>query len=157
MNLNTKKARQYLVYWMYALSLGHLLIGIALPLLIDQTFLESYHRMVEAGFWTTHAPVAARAQQVWWISLFGATIQNIAIWMAALTRLGDVHRSRFAWLALIIGVIIWAPQDIWVSYSAGVMIHVWIDVFAVLSLLPPLVLLWWMDGTVAPLNNTLNG
>ena len=78
----------------------------------------------------------------------------IAIWMAALTRLGDVHRSRFAWLALTIGVIIWAPQDIWISYSAGVMMHVWIDVFAVLSLLPPLVLLWWMDGTVAPLNST---
>jgi hypothetical protein len=147
--MDTKKIRRCLIYWMYALSLAHLFVGIGLPLLVDQAFIEPYHRSVEAGFWVNQAPAAARAQQMWWISLFGATIQNVAIWMAALTRLGDVHRSRFAWLALVIGVAVWAPQDMWISYTAGAMIHVWIDAVAVFSLVPPLLWLWWIDRKAA--------
>lgn len=137
--------RKYFIWWLYVASVVHFLVGVALPWLAPLPFLDVYHRSVEAGFWIGAAPDAARTQQIWWISLFGATIQNVGIWMAALVRLGDQHRSRFAWAALIMGVIVWAPQDMWISFQAGAMTHLWVDVFALVSLLPPLVLLFLVD------------
>ena len=108
---------------------------------------DPYHRLLEAGFWTNTAPDAVHAQQVWWIGLFGATIQNVGIWMAALIRLGELHRSRFAWLSLLFGILVWAPQDMWISYTKGVLVHVWIDCFALLIIVPPLLLLAHNDKT----------
>ena len=137
--------RHKLIYWLYAISLGHIVIGVVLVCLIHLSIFDEYHRMIERGFWVASAPESARSQQVWWVSLFGATIQNVGIWMAALIHLGDLHRSRFAWLSLLMGVLIWAPQDMWISYTKGALIHVWIDLFALLVIVPPLLLLAYND------------
>ncbi len=147
MKKSTSHWRKYCIWCLYASSVAHVLVGIALPWLAPLPFLDAYHRMVEMGFWTGAAPAAARTQQIWWMSLFGATIQSVGIWMAALTRLGDQHRSSFAWTALLFGVIVWAPQDMWISHQAGATLHVWVDGFALLSLLPPLVFLLLLDGS----------
>jgi hypothetical protein len=143
----TPTQRHTLIYWLYAISIGHVLVGILLPLVIHLPFFDPYHRLLEAGFWLNTAPDAVRAQQVWWIGLFGATIQNVGIWMAALIRLGELHRSRFAWLSLLFGILVWAPQDMWISYTKGVLVHVWIDCFALLIIVPPLLLLAHNDKT----------
>ncbi len=149
--------RKYCIWWLYVASAVHFLVGVALPWLAPLPFLDAYHRSVEAGFWNDAAPVAARAQQIWWISLFGATIQSVGIWMAALVRLGDQHRSRFAWFSLLLGVIVWAPQDMWISFQAGAMAHLWVDAFALVSLLPPLVFLFVVDRVVVPCSANLAG
>lgn len=151
-NTNTSTWRKYCIWWLYASSVAHVLVGIALPWLASLSLLEAYHRMLEAGFWTDAAPAAARAQQIWWMSLFGATIQSVGIWMATLTRLGDQHRSSFAWAMLLLGVVVWAPQDMWISHQAGATLHVWVDVFALLSLLPPLVFLFLLDRCATSTN-----
>jgi hypothetical protein len=134
-----------LIYWMYAISLGHILVGLILAFCIHLPLFEDYHRMIESGFWPSTAPASARAQQVWWISLFGATIQNVGIWMAALIRLGELHRSRFAWLSLLLGIFIWAPQDIGISYAKGALIHIWVDLLALAIMIPPLLILAYKD------------
>ena len=140
-----ERFRPWVIRWMYGVVVGHLAVGMLLPWIADLAMLDAYHRRVEAGFWPHVAPAAARAQQVWWISLFGPTVQSLAIWMGALTHLGDRQRSSFVWMWLIAGIVIWAPQDMFISARAGAWIHVWIDSFALVTMLPPLVWLWCYD------------
>jgi hypothetical protein len=134
---------------MYAVVAAHLLVGVLLPLIAGAASLDFYHRSIEAYFWANNAPAAARAQQVWWISLFGPTVQAASIWMAVLVLMADKQRNPLAWLGLIAGLVVWAPQDILISLRANCVIHVWIDSLALLSMLPPLIWLMrhdWKKG-----------
>jgi len=143
--MNTIATRKWLVRWMYAAVAIHLLIGVLLPLISNATLFESYHHRIETHFWGNAIPAAARAQQVWWISLFGPTVQAASIWMAVLLVIADKQRNAFAWIGLIAGIAVWAPQDILISLQAQCEAHVWIDSFAVISMLPPLVWLFQQD------------
>lgn len=143
--MHTQRTRIWAVRWTYAAVIAHLLVGILLPWVADASIFDAYHRGIEAAFWGHTAPASARAQQVWWIALFGPTVQGAAIWMAALARIGDRQRSAAAWGWLIAGILIWAPQDMLVSLRADCWLHVWIDCFALASMLPPLVWLCWHD------------
>jgi hypothetical protein len=46
---------------------------------------------------------------------------------------------------LIAGILLWAPQDMWLSAQQQVWSHVWLDGFALLVLLPPLFWLYRHD------------
>jgi hypothetical protein len=143
--MNEPTMRRAMVWWVYATVIGHLAAGLLLPWIMDASLFDAYHRAIEQAFWGQAAPPAARAQQLWWIALFGPTVQGLAVWMAALVRIGEVHRSRFAWGALIAGIVLWAPQDIFISLRAACWPHVWIDCVALVAMLPPLAWLWKHD------------
>jgi hypothetical protein len=138
--------RTLVVTWMYGVAAVHLLVGIALPWIGGWGLLDGYHQSVEAWFWSGNAPAAARAQQEWWMALFGPTVQSLSLWMAALIYVGDRHRSAFAWAMLLAGVLLWAPQDMLYSLRANAWIHVWVDLVAVATMVPPLAWLWWKDA-----------
>lgn len=137
--------RKWLIRWLYGAALVHLIVGVALPWIGNLPLVDGYHRHVEAAFWGAQAPDAARAQQVWWIALFGPTIQGLSLWMGALVYFGQRYKSAVAWGMLILGILVWAPQDIVISLWANSWIHVWVDGFAILTMLPPLVWLWQHD------------
>jgi hypothetical protein len=139
------RARRWLVYWLYGAALAHLLAGVLLPWVSGLPFLDDYHRTITAGFWHGAAPVEAHAQQAWWMALFGPTVQSVGLWMFALVQLGHRHRSAAVWAWLTAGIVLWAPQDMWLSLRAGVAANVWLDAFAVATMLPPMVWLWKMD------------
>jgi hypothetical protein len=143
--INPEKVRAWMIRWMYAIVLVHLAVGILLPWIVGLPIFDNYHRSIEAAFWGHHAPAAARAEQLWWISLFGPTIQGVALWMGALTRIGERLRSAFAWGWLIVGVALWAPQDMLLSLRADAWPHVWLDCLTLLVMLPPLIWLWRHD------------
>jgi len=137
--------RTWAVRYTYAAIAAHLLVGALLPLIMNAAIFDGYHRAIELAFWGPQAPAAARAQQVWWISLFGPTVQAAALWMGALAWIGDRQRNAFAWGALIAGMVLWAPQDMLISLRAACWTHVWIDAFAVVSMLPPMIYLFIID------------
>lgn len=120
-------------------------LGMLLPLIAGAPLFDGYHRAIETAFWGPAIPPEARAQQVWWISLFGPTVQAAAVWMAALAWMGDRQRNALAWGALIAGLVLWAPQDMLISLQANCWAHVWIDSFAVAAMLPPLIYLFVID------------
>lgn len=148
--MTSESVRVWLIRWMYATALVHLAVGLALPWIGNLPVFDTYHRSIEAAFWGADAPAAARGQQVWWISLFGPTVQGLSLWMTALIYCGSRHQSRMAWGALIAGILIWAPQDMLISLRANCWTHVWVDSFAVATMLPPLVWLWLTDRPAAP-------
>jgi len=137
--------RRIVVRWMYAAAIAHLLVGAAIPWIAGASWLDAYHRDIERHFWSTAAPEAARAQQIWWMSLLGATVQCAAVWMLALVHLGNRLRKREVWGWLLAGLSIWAPQDMLLSWQAQVWGHVAIDVAALVTMVPPLVWLWRRD------------
>ncbi|WP_175884486.1 DUF393 domain-containing protein [Burkholderia sp. BCC0044] len=139
------KLRRVAVNAMYAAAIAHLLVGVVIPWIAGAPWLDAYHRGIERHFWSTAAPEAARAQQVWWMSLLGATVQCAAVWMLALVHLGNRLRTREVWGWLLAGLLIWAPQDMLLSWQAQVWGHVAIDVAALVAMVPPLVWLWRRD------------
>ena len=143
--------RTWAVRWTYAAIAGHLVVGLLMPWLADAAVFAGYHRAIETRFWGPAVPPAAHAAQLWWISLFGPTVQAAAVWMGALAWMGDRQRNAFAWGALIAGLLLWAPQDMLVSLRQGCWDHVVIDTVALVTMLPPLVYLYLVDRRgVAP-------
>lgn len=140
--------RNFSILWLYGIAAVHFLGGALLPWIGNFALLESYHHSIESAFWPTHIPEGTRALQVWWLSLFGASIQTLGIWMAALIYVGARYRSSASWLFLFLGFAVWAPQDILISLRANIWMHVWLDLFVLLIILPPLIYLWWQDRNV---------
>ncbi|OXI21552.1 thiol-disulfide oxidoreductase DCC family protein [Burkholderia sp. AU15512] len=139
-------ARRIVVTWMYCAALAHLLVGVAVPWVASAPWLDAYHRAIELHFWTGTAPDAAHAQQIWWMSLMGATVQCASVWMLALVHLGNRLQKREVWGWLLAGLLIWAPQDMLFSLQAQVSGHVAIDAAALVAMVPPLVWLWRRDA-----------
>lgn len=137
--------RTWTVRYVYASVAAHLLVGMLLPLVAGAPLFDRYHDDIGAAFWGGAVPAQSRAVQVWWISLFGPTVQAAAVWMGALAWMGDRQRNAFAWGALIAGIVLWAPQDILISLQAQCWVHVWLDSFAVAAMLPPLIYLFLID------------
>lgn len=138
-------ARNWTIRWLYAAVAVHLLVGLLLPWQAGSTLLDGYHLAIEGSFYADGAPPPARSHQLWWMALFGPTVQAAAVWMGALVWLGARGREPFAWGALIAGLLLWAPQDILVSLRADCWPHVWLDAFALVAMLPPLVWLFYTD------------
>lgn len=139
-------ARRIVVSWMYGAAIVHLLVGAALPWIAGLPVLDGYHVGIERHFWAGAAPLAARLQQLWWMSLFGATLQGMSIWMLALVHLGNRLRRRAVWGWLLAGLLLWAPQDLLMSWRAGIGMHIAADVAALAALVPPLAWLWRRDA-----------
>lgn len=134
---------------MYGVAAVHLAVGVLLAWIANVDALNFYHLRIEEAFWGGIAPAAARAQQVWWISLFGATVQSMSLWMWALVHIGNKQRVAAAWGWLIAGIVVWAPQDMWISMQVQVWLHVVVDLVALLVMLPPLVWLYRHDKRIA--------
>ncbi|MYM69082.1 cell division protein [Pseudoduganella sp. FT55W] len=142
------RTRSLLVRWIYGVAVVHLVVGVLLPLCAEMAITEAYRRSIEGFFFGGEAPLAGRALHSWWISLFGPTVQAAAIWMAGLAVIGDQQRNAFAWLMLILGLIVWAPQDMLISARAHCWINLWIDLAAVAVMLPPLLWLCKLDWAI---------
>ncbi len=140
--------RTWLVRWIYAVVAAHLAVGVLLPLCADSVWSEGYRRGIEGFFFSGAAPDGARALHMWWLSLFGPTVQAAAIWMAGLAVVGDKQRNAFAWAMLILGLLVWAPQDMLISARAHCWINLWIDLLALAVMLPPLLWLCKLDLAV---------
>jgi hypothetical protein len=137
--------RTWLVRWIYAVVAMHLLVGVLLPLCAGSSLTEGYRRGIEDFFFGIDASAGGRALHVWWLSLFGPTVQAAAIWMAGLAVLGDKQRNAFAWAMLVLGLLVWAPQDMLISARAHCWTNLWIDIAAVAVMLPPLIWLFKFD------------
>lgn len=146
--------RKALVVWLYAAALVHLVVSIVLTWAGHSGLLDGYLQTIEYAFWTDVVPSAAREQQVWWLALFGTTLQSYSLYMLALVHLGHRLKTPMAWGWLIAGIVLWAPQDMWISLQAQVWSHLWFDSFALLTLLPPLFWLYRHDRRTSTSKHT---
>lgn len=135
--------RPWLIRWMYLITFGHFAGGILLAWFSSFNFFDQYHESILTRF--GDLSVHTHALQVWWLSLFGATLQNLAIFMGVLTYVGSKKNNAYVWAWMIVGLILWAPQDMLISLRIDLWLHVWVDSIVLLLMLPPLIILWWSD------------
>ncbi len=141
--MNLQTLRPWLIRWLYLITFGHFVGGVLLAWFSSFYFLDDYHASILTRF--GDLTVHAHALQVWWLSLFGATLQNLAIFMGVLTYLGNKYRNAVVWAWMIVGLMLWAPQDMLISLQIDLWLHVWVDLIALALMLPPLVILWLLD------------
>ncbi|WP_460066471.1 MULTISPECIES: TIGR01777 family oxidoreductase [unclassified Pseudomonas] len=146
MPVPSNSLRQALVLWLYAAAIVHILAGLTLTWAGHSGLLDGYLHVLELSFWGTDAvPAAGHEQQVWWLALFGATLQSYSLYMLALVHIGNRSKAPMVWGWLMGGILLWAPQDMWLSAQQQVWSHLWLDGFALLVLLPPLIWLYRHD------------
>lgn len=144
------KLRFWLICWLYVVAATHLLMGIMLAWFSHLFAFSNYNQLVLSKFWLYGAPAIAQDLHLWWLNLFGATLQDMAILMLVLIYLGDRLRLTVAWSGIIIGLLLWAPQDMWISAQRELWLHIWTDIVALLVMLPPLFLLVYLDRSLNP-------
>lgn len=143
--------RPALVLWLYAAAIVHILAGLTLTWAGHSGLLDGYLQVLELAFWGADpVPAAGHEQQVWWLALFGATLQSYSLYMLALVHIGNRSKAPMVWGWLMAGILLWAPQDMWLSAQQRVWSHLWLDGFALLLLLPPLVWLYRHDRRKSP-------
>ena len=149
--------RRALVLWLYAAALVHLLVGLSLSWAGHSGLLDGYLQTLQQTFWGADAvPVAAREQQVWWLALFGATLQSYSLFMLALVHIGNRLKTSLAWGGMMAGIVLWAPQDMLFSAQKHVWSHLWFDSAALLVLLPPLFWLYRHDRRIPSSDTSLS-
>lgn len=138
---------------LYAAAALHMLVALGLLFFAGSDLLMPYHQQILPAFFAGKIIAESMDLQIWWMQLFAATLECLSLWMAALIWLGARYRASAAWLMLILGLLIWAPQDILISLRAGIWMHVWVDLAVVALMLPPLIYLYQADRrdqTVSP-------
>lgn len=144
--MTLSKWRLWLVWWMYLVAFGHLMMGIAVAWFMHMPYFSDYNREVLSKFWQgSSVPNGALDLQIWWINLFGATLQNMAILMLLLIYVANRLRLPVVWAGMIAALLLWMPQDMWISARRELWLHLQADVIAMLIMLPPLFLLWFID------------
>jgi hypothetical protein len=141
-----EKWRLWLVSWLYLVAFGHFLIGVAIAWFMHLPYFADYNQEVLSKFWPgSSAPVGTLDLQIWWINLFGATLQNMAILMLLLIYVANRLRLPVVWGGMIAALLLWAPQDMWISARRELWLHLWADLVALLVMVPPLIVLWCAD------------
>lgn len=139
--------RVWCVRWLYLAAIGHFLVGLLMTWLGDSILFSSYNQIALENFMLVDNQSAA-ALQIWWLAIFGATLQAFSILLVALIYLGNQYKDNCVWLLIIIAIVIWAPQDIYFSAIRNIWMNVWVDLAAVITLLPPLVFLMRCDRKI---------
>lgn len=144
--------RSWLVRWLYLIALGHFVGALGVTWCADSSLFSTYQQSLLSAFgFSQHT--GALELQLWWISLFGATLQAFSLFMLALMYLANRYQLASIWLTLAGVILLWAPQDIIISIQKNVWAHVWIDLVAVIALVPPLLILWRLDRNPAQRQN----
>jgi hypothetical protein len=133
--------RKWVIRWLYLMGFVHLLGGVVVTW-GDENWLAAYNTQVLTALDLTESAEL----QIWWLSIFGATLQAFAILFIGLVHLGNKFKLQNVWLCLILAILVWAPQDIYFSAIKNVWINVWADALALVSLLPALIYCYWCDA-----------
>jgi len=135
-------AEKSLGRWMLLVALGHIAVGIAIPVFAYSTAFDLYGGLLKEAFWLVHeVPPETKEFQRWMFALFGPTIASVGVMMFYLVKSGIRHREPEPWNALLIVSAVWASGDIGISLMHNFWLHVLIDALALLVIVPPTMVL----------------
>ncbi len=111
--------------WLTWVSLLHVAIGLALPLMLMRTtWLDAWLPLANADMRLA-------------LALFGPTVASWGALMFFLVQFGLRQNQRWAADALIVGVLVWAPLDAALCWQHGWGAAVVLDAAALLSIVVP--------------------
>lgn len=140
--------RVWCIRWLYLAAIGHFVVGLLMTWLGDSILFSSYNQIALENFILVDNP-SAKELHIWWLAIFGATLQAFSVLLVALIYFGNQYKNNHVWLLIIIiAIVIWAPQDIYFSAIKHIWINVWVDLAAAITLLPPLLWLMMADRKI---------
>lgn len=136
------KVKRFLEKWLLLVAWGHVVAGIAIPLIAYSTGFDYYSALLHRAFWPGEAVPAQTVEfQRWIVALFGPTIASVGVVMVYLVRAGIRTGERWPWTAILFAMAVWAPGDIGLSLMRHFQLHVWIDVATLLAIVPAVLIL----------------
>lgn len=136
--------RLWLVRWLYLVALGHLAGAFLMSWWAEMPALTYYHEQAVASFGGSE-PSQLMGIQLWWFNLFGVTLQAFSLFMLMLIYLGNRYADALVWVGLAVTVLWWAPQDVYISLQQSMWSHFWVDLAAVLAIVPAAIWLAVID------------
>jgi len=128
--------------WLLLVALGHVIAGVAIPILAYSAAFDYYSGLLQQAFSPAQqVPQATVEFQRWIVALFGPTIASVGVVFGALVMAGIKYRDTWPWNALLLGLALWAPGDIYISLTRDFWLHVQIDAAALLAIVPPVLVL----------------
>lgn len=128
--------------WLLLVALGHIAVGLLIPIWTYSSAFDFYSNLLKDAFWLSRdVPQETKEFQRWILALFGPTIASVGVLMFFLVKAGIKHREPEPWNALLIVTAIWTPGDIGISLMHGFWPHVLVDIFAMLVIVPPTLIL----------------
>lgn len=138
------RIRIWLVRWLYLVGFGHLAGGFLMSWWAELPALTYYHQQVVASF-GGGGSTPLMDVQLWWFKLFGATLQAFSLFMLVLVYVANRTAERIVWIALALTIVWWAPQDMYISLQQSIWSHVWVDLAALLAIVPAAIWLAFID------------
>ena len=136
---HTKKILQT---WLFAVAIGHILAGFALPFIAYSSAFDYYADHIREIFWAGQfVPAEAEMFQRWIVALFGPTVASWGVLMAYLVYTGTRSNNQWPWNVLLLAVMVWAPADMLISLMHDFWLHVYIDIVAVVAIAVPALIL----------------
>jgi len=130
MNVNTAK----LV--LQVLAVLHVLVGLALPWLVELPQFGFYNRHLLAAFDTDSAEALALGKFM--IGILGPTVASWGLLFLFVVNVSFTTRSRTGWYFMVFAITGWCLCDMYLSFVAGVYLNLIIDMIVLGLFLTPL-------------------
>ncbi|MDD5056791.1 MAG: hypothetical protein PHQ60_02885 [Sideroxydans sp.] len=128
--------------WLLLVAFGHIGVGLLMPVIAYSAAFDIYSDLLKPAFWVAQEVTPETKEfQRWMFALFGPTIASVGVFMAYLVKAGAKLREPGSWNALLIVSALWAPGDIGISLLHNFWLHVYIDLAALLVIVPPTLIL----------------
>jgi hypothetical protein len=131
MNINTAKLA------LQVLAVLHILVGLALPWLVELPQFGFYNRHLLAAFHTESAEALALGKFM--VGILGPTVASWGLLFLFVVNVSFASRSRTGWYFMVIAITGWSLCDMYLSVRAGVYLNLLIDLVVLGLVLTPLV------------------
>ena len=124
--------------WLFVVGLIITVFGIAMVLLSGTPLFDLLNRQIDPAFWGMDAvDQVAKRFQIWIYGAWGATVAGWGIFATYIVHYPFKKKERWAWHAIIFGLVVWFILDTSLSFLYKVYFNVALNaVLLVLAMLP---------------------
>ncbi len=107
--------------WLFALSVGVVLFGLALAFFNGSPTFDLFNRQIDPAFWGNQ-PISSEAGlfRQWVYGVLGATMAGWGAMIAFIAHYPFRRKEQWAWYSVLIGMLIWYVVDTSISLAFGV-------------------------------------
>ncbi len=127
--------------WLLIAGLGITVFGLLMVFFNATPLFALFNRHIDPVFWDTSPPPEAfTAFRTWLYSVWGATIAGWGVMVIFLVHVPFKRRERWAWSALVAGLLVWYTLDTTFSLAFGVTFNALFNTLLLILFVPPLAL-----------------
>jgi len=125
--------------WLIVASCLIILFGLSM-VLFSNTFLFGYfNNMVHNNFPVNGDLIVLKSLLTWLYAVLGATMIGWGICILYVLQNAFIRKERWAWFAIIVGLLAWFIPDTFMSYFSGAIFNVVLNFALLLAFLLPLI------------------